>query len=53
MMSALILAVFHVGGHFWMLENQHPKNEKQFFQVKLYSLIAHAHYFTIFIYLAT
>ena len=26
MMSALILAVFHVGGHFWMLENQHPKN---------------------------
>ena len=53
MMSALILAVFHVGGHFWMLENQHPKKTTTIFPIKLYSLIAHAHYFTIFIYLAT
>ena len=29
------------------------KIKKQFFQDKFYSLKAHAHYFTVFIYLAT
>ena len=51
---ALIQAVFQVGDCFWARENQHPKNEKTiFFQDKFYSLKAHAHYFTVFVYLAT
>ena len=51
---ALIQAVFHVGNHFWVRENWQPKIKKQFFfQGKFYLLKAHAHYFTVLIYLAT
>ena len=37
-------AVCHVGDRFWARQNC--------FQDKFYSLKAHAHYFTVFIYLA-
>ena len=49
----LVRAVFHTVDHFWARENWHPKIKKQFLQDKLYSLNAHAHYFTVFIYVAT
>ena len=46
--------VFQVDDCFWARENQRSKNEKTiFFQDKFYSLKAHAHYFTVFVYLAT
>ena len=47
-MLALIQAVFHVGDRFWALESA-PKKLKKIFQDKLYSLKAHAYYFTVFI----
>ena len=43
--------VFHVGDHFWAIGNWRSRNLKIFFfQYMLYSLKAHAHYFTVFIY---
>ena len=52
--TRLTQTVFQVSDHFWAWENQHRKNQKTiFFKDWFYSFKAHAHYFTIFIYLAT
>ena len=51
---ALIQTVFHVGDRFWHEKISAQKiKETIFFQDRFYSLQAHAHYFPVFIYLAT
>ena len=47
----IIRPYHHVGDHFWA-QGKAPKKLKFFFQDKFYSLKAHAHYFTVLIYLA-
>ena len=49
---ALIQAVFHVGAAFGCEKIGAQKIKTFFFQNKFYSLKTHAHYFTIFLYLA-
>ena len=48
-MSVQIQAVFHS----WAQENWCPKIKTFYFKDKFYSLKAHVHYFTVFIYLPT
>ena len=50
--SPVILQAVHVGDRFLGATKSMPK-EFFFFQDKFYSLKAHAHYFTVLIYLAT